>query len=175
MLKELFQPYENPVKESRTVYASFLSERIYGTITLLAVTLNMYLNYEHITLSHAFSTIIAAALGLWAASLFAEYVAYHVEHNHVMPREKAMNYLIMHRGILVATLPTIILLLIAWTGIIQVKTALLTSMIVACTVILFLIFYAAQTTANSKKITIAAILIQAIVAATIISIQILGK
>lgn len=175
MLKEFFQPHKPPAKESRSVYAAFLSERIYGTITLLALTVTLYINYPHITFAHAFSTIVATAFGLWAANLFAEYTAYHVVHNHIMPREKAIDYLITHRGILIGALPTIILLGIAWTGIIEVRTALLTSIIVAGAVILLLIFYAAQTTADSKKITLLAIIIQAIVAAVIIGIQILGK
>lgn len=175
MLKKIFQPHKPPDKESRKIYAEFLSERIYGTITLLAVCLNMYANYETVTLTQAFSTILATALGLWAASLFAEYTAYHVVHDHVMSRKNAMTYLVTHRGILTSAVPALILLTVAYTGIIEVKTALLTSIIVACSVILLLIFYAAQSTTDSSRITIAAIISQTIVAAIIIVILILGK
>jgi hypothetical protein len=92
------------------VYAEYLRERIYGSITLAGINLGLLLGVNHISVNHAFTTVITTSLGLWSASLFAEIVSYRIMHEKRMARGEIIHHVIVHRGILVAALPTIVLL-----------------------------------------------------------------
>ena len=56
----------------------YLKERIYWSITLLAVDLGIYAHIDNTTVGQAFWIIITTVLWLWLASLFAELLSYKV-------------------------------------------------------------------------------------------------
>lgn len=148
-----------------------LSERIYGAITLLAVNLGLLLNPKYLTLSHAFSVIITTTLGLWAASLFASFMSYRIVHDNFMPKKEFIHSIIIHRGILLSALPSIIFLAFAATGLIKVQTALTVDIALAFTAMTVMILQSAKTHSNSLKNAFLSISIQAVVAVVIIAIK----
>lgn len=157
---------------NRKVYGEYLSERIYGSITLVGINLGLLLNVDHIDVRHALNTVITTALGLWAASLFAEYMSYRVMNNSAMPKKELLHHIIVHRGILVAAIPTLILLGLASIDAIGLRAALLTDIILALIGLAVLVVRAAVTATSNVQTTVITIAFQTVAAVAIISLKI---
>lgn len=168
-IKELF-------KESRdsTHYAEFLRERIYGTITLLAVTIGILLDVPHYSIQHAFIVILTTALGLWAASIFAEYISYRVVHDHYMPASEVRRIVIVHRGILVAAIPTLFMIALATLETLSLATALRTAIVLDIAAMTVTIIQSASTRHNTIITTLISIAVQAVLALIIVQLKLLA-
>lgn len=154
-------------------YADYLRERIYGALTLLAVNSGLLLEVEVTKTSHAFLVVSLTTVGLWAASLFAEYISYKVAHGKLMSMEDAQRALIVHRGILSAATPSLLLIILAWLGSIELHTALIASVALESFGLLFIIFRSAQTTFASFKMVIISIVVQVCIVLAIIGVKFL--
>ena len=157
--------------EKREIYAEFLSERIYGAITLLAVNISLLVNISTVTIGHAYAMVIFTTLGLWAASLFAFFMSYKIVHGQLIPRAKLARSVIAHRGILDSALPSIILLTVAAFGIISIETALITDVVLAMTTRAVMTIQASKSTYSNIKIAVISVAIQFVIGAAIIGIK----
>lgn len=157
----------------RELHAEFIRERIYGAVTLMAVSAGLLFVYDDITVGHAFSVITSTALGLWAASLFAFFMSHRLVHDTPMNRKEAWRGIIAHRGILVSATAPILLLLVAATGLIEVQTALTAQIVL---VIASMIFLSLRSTNPETRLrdSIISVLVQVLAAGTVISIKLIS-
>lgn len=54
---------------------TYLKERIYGSITILALNINFYIHIDHSTSTDMLVTILTTIIGLWLASLVSDILA----------------------------------------------------------------------------------------------------
>ena len=142
-------------------------ERIYGNVTLMAVSLGL-LTQPGITAGHALAVIVAAAIGLWLAAVFSTVMAYRLVHNKNMPRVKLIHEMAISRGLLAGVGSSIFVLLIAVFGLIEVRTALIIDISLSLIGLTFMILRSARVTSGSFTSTMVSIVVQIIVAGTII-------
>ena len=167
LLKPLFT---KPSKQGKEKLVAFVKERIYGSVTLLAINVSL-LVHEGLTVKYAFSAILATALGLWLASIFAAVTAYRIVHDKNMPREEIVHEFTIHRGLLFAALPSVIMLSLAAFEIIALKTAIIADISLAIVAMIITIMRSAKTSSNSLQTALISVLIQAGVAGLIIVIK----
>ena len=163
-----------PHTSDRELYAEFLRERVYGSITLMAINIGLLLDVERLTVQHAYVVIITTAIGLWAAGLYAEFVAYRVMNDKNMPRSLLVRTIVSHRGILVSAVPSLIILSLAAFGVIELRTALITDILLAITAMTILIIRSASTSQNNQTTTLIAVAAQALIAACVVGVKLLG-
>lgn len=150
--------------------ADYFKERIYGAVTLMAVNIGL-LAQRNITTEHALLTVIATIAGLWLATLFASATSYRIVHGTDMPRKDITREVIASRGLLSAAISSVIMLLIALTGLIHVQTALTTDIILTLVTLTFIILRSARVMANSWLTGIFSVGIQVVLAMLIIFIK----
>lgn len=175
MKKESLKPLvTNPTKQSRERYAAFLKEQIYGSFTLLAVNIGLLVKPD-VKVESAFITIISTAVGLWLASLLASVIAYRVVHDKNMPRKEFVHELTVHRGLLVAAVPSLLMFTLAAIGAIEIRTALIAAVSLAIVGMTVAILRSAKTGSNSLVTALISVGIQSAVAAAIILIKLGAK
>lgn len=175
MKKESLKPLvTNPTKQSRERYAAFLKEQIYGSFTLLAVNIGLLVKPD-VKVESAFITIISTAVGLWLASLLASVIAYRVVHDKNMPRKEFVHELTVHRGLLVAAVPSLLMFTLAAIGAIEIRTALIAAVSLAIVGMTVAILRSAKTGSNSLVTALISVGIQSAVAAAIIFIKLGAK
>lgn len=175
MKKETLKPLvTNPTKQGRERYAAFLKEQIYGSFTLLAVNIGLLLKHD-VSVGNAFITIITTATGLWLASMLAAVIAYRVVHDKNMPRAEFIHELTIHRGLIVAAVPSLLLLTIAALSWIEVNTAIIASIVLAIIGMTVAILRSAKTGSNSLVTALISVGIQLVAAAVIILVKLGAK
>lgn len=108
----------------------FLKERIYATITLIALLVTLWHGADHFTAKGAIFSIIGTVIALWLAIGIASRMSYQVAHGKRMSTREYFAILRSHSALLAPAFPVIILILISMTGLFSLETALLTSVIV---------------------------------------------
>lgn len=161
-------PSTDPLHER---YASYLKERVYGSVTIMAVNFGLLLTVKEITVGHATLVIASTTVGLWIASLFAENTAYRVVHDRRMPWPIFATQIAIHRGLLVAAIPSFLILGVAATGTIELSTALTTDIVLAISATTVLILRAARTSTNSLSTALISASIQLLIAAAVIGVK----
>lgn len=160
--------------ENREYVAAIIKERIYGSVTVLAVNIGLFLK-DDITVKHAFIAIISTVVGLWLAGLFASVLAYRVVHDTNMPRKQFVKELIIHRGLLLAGVSSIIMFTLAAVGLISIQTAIITDIILAIIAITVTIMRSAKTSSNTFVTALISIAVQAAMAGAIILLKLGSK
>ncbi len=108
----------------------FLKERIYATITLIALLVTLWHGADHFTAKDAIFSIIGTVVALWLAIGIASRMSYQVAHSKRMSTREYFTILRSHSALLAPAFPVIILILISMTGLFSLETALLTSVVV---------------------------------------------
>lgn len=175
MQKKSLKPIvTNPSKQGRERYAAFLKEQIYGSFTLLAVNFGLLLKPD-LKISNAFITVLSTALGLWLASLLASVIAYRVVHDKTMPRREFIHDFAVHRGLLVAAVPSMLMFGLAAFDLINIRTAVIAAISLAIVGMTVAILRSAKTRSNDITTAIISIAVQAAVGAVIILIKLGAK
>lgn len=164
----------NPSKQGRERHAAFIKEQIYGSFTLLAVNIGLLIK-PGITVEDALITITSTTAGLWLASLLASVIAYRVVHDKNMPRSELIHEITIHRGLLVAAVPSLLMLALSSLGAIEVRTAIIASISLAVVGMTVAILRSAKTQSNSLITALISIGLQAVVAAVIILVKLGAK
>lgn len=133
------------------VYAEYLKERMYGLLTLMAVNVGLLVSASKISVGYAAITISVTAFGLWSASMLASYLAYRVAHDAAMPRYRLGHEMMVHRGLLFAALPSLVMLVFAAVDWITLATALLIDIVLAGFTLTLTVFRSAKTAHNSWR------------------------
>lgn len=171
MNKESFKPLvTNPKNQSREKRAAFVKERIYGGVTVLAVNVGMLLK-SGLTAEHALITIVSTIFGLWLASIFAAVLSYRIVHDKNMPREEFIHELTIHRGLLLAAVPSILMFSLAILELIAVRTAIIADICLAVIAMTVTILRSSKTKNNSFSTALISVGIQVAVAGLIIIVK----
>ena len=159
---------------SRELTASLLKERIYGGVTVLAVNVGLLLK-TGLTVEHAFITIISTVIGLWLAGLFAVVLSYRIVHDKNMPRREFIHEIVVHRGLLLAGVSSIIMLTLASVDLIGIRTAIIADISLTVVAMTVAIIRSAKTSTNTYVIALISIAAQAVVAGLIILLKLGAK
>lgn len=157
-----------PSPRQRDLYAAFLRERLYGTLTLMGVSIGLLLSPET-TLGHAVGSIVGTGAGLWLASFFATVIAHRAVHDQPLTRRQIWHEFAVHWGLVGAMAIPLILLCMAWAGWIDVRTALMVDVVLAVSFTLSAILRAAKTRQDNLRTSIVLGGIQFVLAALVIA------
>lgn len=163
-----------PSNQSTEKYVEFVEERIYGSVTLLAVNVGLLFSGK-LSVGLAFGTIVATTLGIWLASIFAAITAYRIGHDTTMPIPEVVHQLTVHRGLLLAAVPSLGMILLAYASVIDIKTAIVIDIALGLFTMVTTLSRSAKTPKNSYSRASLLIAIQIIVAITIILLMAKSK
>lgn len=147
--------------------AASFRERIYGDVTLMAVSLGL-LTQPHISASHALAVITTTIFGLWLAAIFSSVMAHQLVHGKGMTRSELAHEVAISRGLLVSAGSAIFMLLIALSGLIDVRTALIVDIALSVIGLTFVILRSTKVTTSSFVASAALIVVQVAAAGLII-------
>lgn len=163
---------EIPANINREHLAAIFRERIYGSITVLAVNVGLLLKVEDgLTVRHAFITIITTIAGLWLAGIFSAVLSYRIVHEKNMSRAELAHEFIIHRGLWAAGWSTIIMLGLAALSVISLHTAILADIILTITALTFTVLRGTKSGANTFITTLISAGIQAAIIGSIILLK----
>lgn len=111
--------------EQRNQFAEILRERIYATITLLAVMVTLW---RHASEHSAFGTIgiiLGTVVALWFATMIAARMSYRIIHSSEEAAAKSWEASESARGLLTPAGAPIFFILLSFTTLIDLKTSLL--------------------------------------------------
>lgn len=133
----------NATPEVREVIAENMKERIYSTITLLAVLTVLWQNAEHHRAFATIMTILGSVVALWLATLISIRLSYRAVHGKPINMTDYSKTLFAASGLLApAVTPIIIVAISGLTNWYNLRSALMASMIVSL-LSLFLISFSA--------------------------------
>lgn len=89
-----------------------------------------------------------------------------------MPRDSFIHELAVHRGLLLAAVPSLIMFSLAAFDLVAIKTALIADIILAVIAMTITIFRSGKTRTNSYVTALVSVAVQAVVAAAIIFVKI---
>lgn len=131
--------------QMREIIADNMRERIYSSITLLAVMAALWQNSEHHTHLGTAASIFGAAVALWLATLIAIRMSYRAVHGKGITAKEYSRTLFAASGLLAPAAPPIILVAISgFTDLYSLKTALMASMIIGLFSLFLLSFTAGR-------------------------------
>ena len=131
--------------EMREVVAENMKERVYSTITLIAVLTVMWQNEEHHSTRGAIAVIIGSVVALWLATLISIRMSYRAIHGKPISIRGYRKALFSASGLLApAITPIIIVAISGLTGWYDLKVALMASMIVSLLSLFVLSFNASR-------------------------------
>jgi hypothetical protein len=163
---------ELPPNIDREHLAAIFRERIYGSITVLAVNIGLLLKVDDgLTVRHAFITIISTIVGLWLAGIFSAVLSYRIVHEKNMSRIELAHEFTIHRGLLLAGWSTIIMLTLAALSIISLHTAILTDIILTVTALTFTILRGTKAGTNTFTTAVVSVALQAGIVAVVVLLK----
>ena len=140
----------NTLQEQRIKYAELLRERIYSTITLLAV---MVVMWQHPG-SHSALGVIGAIIGtvgaLWLATLIASRMSYRIVHDNKELESHYRKASAAASGLLAPAAAPIFFVIVSMPGLIDLKTALLLSVVVLVLSLFLFSLVSGRKIANSR-------------------------
>lgn len=110
--------------EAREQFAENTRERIYATITLLAVLAALLHTAQYHTVMGVLASIVGTVFGLWLATLMSVRMSYRAVHGKGMPIEKYRQILFSASGLLTPAILPVCLVLLSGTDIVSLETAL---------------------------------------------------
>jgi hypothetical protein len=111
--------------DDRAFLAEMLRERIYATITLLAVVAALWQHPDEHQPLGAIGVILGTVVALWLATLVAARISYTAVHGHRVHKEpKYLEASKAASGLLTPASTPILFILISMTGLFSLKTAL---------------------------------------------------
>ncbi len=115
--------------EVREQFAENTKERIYSTITLLAVITALWHGVAHHSHMGALATIVGSVVALWLATLMSARMSYRAVHGKSVPTKKYREAIYAASGLLTPAVAPVFFVLLSAAGVMTLKTALLVSMI----------------------------------------------
>lgn len=159
--------------EIREHLAENMKERVYATITLLAVIATLWQTSDHHSIKGTVASIVGTVIGLWLATLIAGRVSHRAVYQKSMRRHELAKLLFTSSGLLVpAFLPTVFVLLSGF-GVISLKNALLGGMVVLLLSLFTLSFAAGRKIYTSRARIILISALETLVGVGVIALKIL--
>lgn len=124
--------YEHLPTAAREVVAENMKERVYSTITLIAVLTVMWQNAQHHTMRGAIVTIIGSVVALWLATLISARMSYRAVHGKPIEIADYRRSIFAASGLLAPAISPVLIILLGglthWYGL---QAALLASIVVS--------------------------------------------
>jgi hypothetical protein len=137
--------FDNIPLAAREMVAENMKERIYSTITLLAVLTAMWQTAGHRSTIGTIAGIVGAVAAVWLATLIAARMSYRAVHGKAINRRDYSRTFFTTSGLLApAILPILIVLLGGVSDWYSLQTALLAAMITSLLSLFFLSFTAGR-------------------------------
>lgn len=111
--------------EMREHVAENMKERIYATITLLAVMSALWQAADHHTVLGVIASIGGTAVALWLATLISARVSYRAVYGESMGRKKLARLLFTSSGLYIPVIIPTLFILVSSTGMLSLRNALL--------------------------------------------------
>lgn len=160
-------------KEQRGQFAEMLRERIYATITLLAVMVTLWRHADDHSTWGVIGTIAGTVVALWLATLIAAHMSYRIVHDGEDFREKSWEASESARGLLAPAGAPLLFVLLSFTPLISLHTALLFG-VISLVVSLFLFsLYSGYKLSDSWKKLLLYSLLQMALGMGIVALKIL--
>lgn len=112
-----------PRGDARSI-AQYLKERIYATITGLAIVLVLFANVAHHEVRDALFSLIIGVLGITAAGYLSDVIAHIAVHSTMPSGAEQHTLLRIAVGGLSTVVTPVILIVLAWCGVMQLETSL---------------------------------------------------
>lgn len=130
--KKTRQSLETLTPEQRELVADNMRERIYSSITLIAVLTVMWQNSDHHSTLGTIAVIIGSVVALWLATLISIRMSYRAVHGKSIDRKDYVHTFFTASGLLApAILPSLIVLISGLTQWYTIKTALMGSIVIS--------------------------------------------
>lgn len=123
------RPAQSITNDQRVQYAELLRERIYSTITLLAVLVVLWQHPDDQNAWAAIGTIIGTVGALWLATIVASRMSYRIAQKDNELESHYTKSTAAASGLLAPAITPVLLILVSMTGLISLKTALLLGII----------------------------------------------
>jgi len=115
--------------EERSLFAEILRERIYATITLLAVVVVLWQHPDEHQPLGTIGIMFGTVAALWLATLIATRMSYTVIHGAADVEPKYLEAKKVASGLFAPVALPIVLVLVSMTGVFTLKTALFVGMV----------------------------------------------
>ena len=139
--------------QQRNQFAEVLRERIYATITLLAVMVTLWSHSDEHSPWGTIGIIFGTVVALWLATMIAARMSYRIVHSEGEANEKSWEASESARGLLTPAGAPIFFILFSFTGLISLKMALLLGIIsLVMSLFLFSLFSGRQSSDSWMKI-----------------------
>lgn len=110
--------------------SELLKERIYSTITLLALLTTMWQVSDHFTHQGALVGVLGTAVTLWLAITVASRMSHQVVYGKRMSLAELKKMLANRKALIAPAVPPAFFILLSWAGLLSLHTAFLVSIIV---------------------------------------------
>ena len=116
--------------EIREHMAENMKERIYATITLIALIATLWQTAGHHSVAGAIGSIAGTSAALWLATVISARVSHRAVHGKSLSRGDIFKLMFTSSGLFLPAIAPTLLLLVSATGIIPLRGALFASLIV---------------------------------------------
>lgn len=142
--------------DERTSLAEMLRERIYATITLLAVVVALWQHPDEHQPLGAIGIILGTVVALWLATIVAARISYTAVHGAAVHKEpKYLEASKAASGLLTPAGPPIFFVLLSMSGLFSLKTALLIGVIsLLASLFLFSVMSGSRVTDSKVKLLV---------------------
>ena len=141
----------NMSDDDRALVAEILRERIYATITLLAVVATLWQHPDEHKPLGAIGIIMGTVVALWLATLVAARISYTAVHGHKVHNEpKYLEASKAASGLLTPASAPIVFILLSMTGAFSLKVALLIGIVSLLASLFFFSVMSGSRVADSK-------------------------
>lgn len=163
-----------PKDQSKKKRAEFIKYRIYGGVTILAVNVGLLVK-SGVTVNYAYISIITTIIGLWLASIFAEVLSYRIVNDKNMPKADFVHEVTVHRGLLLAAVPSMLMFSLAAFELIAIRTAIIADICLVIIAMTLTILQSSKTKSNSLKTALVSVILQSAAAALIVLVKLGGE
>ena len=142
--------------DERTSLAEMLRERIYATITLLAVVVALWQHPDEHQPLGVIGIILGTVVALWLATIVAARISYTAVHGEAIHKEpKYLEATRAASGLLTPAGPPIFFVLLSMSGLFSLKTALLIGVIsLLASLFLFSVMSGSRVTDSKVKLLV---------------------
>jgi hypothetical protein len=109
--------------------AENMKERIYATLTLLAVIAALWQTAQHHTAAGAIASIVGSVAALWLATIISARMSYRAVHAKRMSVGNYRKIIFTSSGLFAPAIAPVLFILVSLTGLFSLGTALVASMI----------------------------------------------
>lgn len=115
--------------EIREHVAENMKERVYATITLIALITALWQTAEYHSAGGAIASIVGTVVALWLATLISARVSHRAIHGKSLGRGDIFKLMFTSSGLFLPSITPTFIILISLAGVLSLKNALLVSII----------------------------------------------